>query len=68
MCCILLHVVLASSIQRSESAIKIVTAIFMLAKVEISVKTLNGVSEFSVRSNAMTEINPAIAELVKNKA
>lgn len=66
--CILLHATLASEIQRSESAINIVTAILMFDNVEISVKALNDVSEFSVRRSDMTEINPAKAELVKNRA
>ena len=40
----------------------------MLAKVESNVNTLKGVSECPVRSSVVTEMNPAIALLVKNRA
>ena len=65
---ILRHAVLVSAIQRSESAIKIVTTSFKLFKRVIKVKTLKDVSEFSVNRRVVTETSPAIAELEKNKA
>ena len=40
----------------------------MLDKIKIRVKTLKGVSGCPVRSNVATEKNPAMAELVKNRA
>lgn len=40
----------------------------MLDKIKIKVKTLKGVSGCPVRSNAATEKNPAMAEMVKNRA
>ena len=40
----------------------------MLAKAESNVNTLNDVKECSVRSSVVTEMNPAMAELVKNSA
>lgn len=66
--CILLHAVLASAMKRNASAIKIVTTIFKLVKRVSNVKTLNDVSEASVKSRAVTEMNPAMAELEKNSA
>lgn len=47
---------------------KSVTAILILDRVESSVKTLKGVSEVSVASSAVTEMNPAMAGLVKKRA
>ena len=40
----------------------------MLVKRVSNVKTLNDVSEASVKSRDVTEINPAMAELEKNRA
>jgi len=40
----------------------------MLAKAESNVKTWTDVSLLPVRTRAVTEMTPAIAELVKNNA
>ena len=40
----------------------------MLPKVESNVKTWTGVSDIPVRTRAVTEMRPAIAELVKKNA
>lgn len=40
----------------------------MLAKAESNVKTWTGVSDIPVRTRAVTEMKPAMAELVKNIA
>ena len=42
--------------------------VFILAKLKSRVNALNDVSELSVRRSKMTEMNPAIAELVKKRA
>jgi len=63
-----LHAVFASAIKRRDSAINRVTFNLMLAKAESNVKTRTGVSDIPVRTRAVTEMRPAIAELVKNNA